>query len=466
MTSEGHNAHESYHVIILDREGSGVLLARDDDRFALPSVTISAGNRFAETLTSAVKTDWGAEVLCLFDWDALAVVDATGVRYEVAEHWSNSNRSKPPTQWLSVAALSPDSLIDPRDFSAIRQVVTQCHAAMEDSSPGPFARLGWFRELREWVRRVIEPQGLHLSDNFRQMNASSSFSLLRFETDGPALWFKAVGEPNEKEFPITCSLAQLFPEYLPPILATRPDCKGWLAREAEGRKLDETEEITLWRAAATTLARLQIESIDHRTRLLSAGARDLGGVALAPLVQPFIGMMTQLMEKQTKALPAVLSREELFSLGACIRSALTELDAIGIPQTLGHLDLNPGNIIVSPTRCVFLDWVEAYVGNPFLSFEYLLEHLRGSTGMAAPVEAMLIESYCTQWTRVISPKALREAVRLAPLLAAFAYAMGNEVWNDPRRLQEPATAGYLRSLARRMNREANKLTHRRSVCLQ
>jgi hypothetical protein len=280
------------------------------------------------------------------------------------------------------------------------------------------------------------------------------------------LWFKAVGKPNEKEFSITCSLAQLFPDYLPPILGTRPDWNGWLAKEAEGRNLDETEESAIWEAATTALARLQIESIDHEARILSAGARDLGQAALASLVQPFIEMMTQLMEEQTKVPPVVLCREELLSLGDCIHSALAALETVGIPPTLGHLDLNPGNIIVSPTRCLFLDWVEAYVGNPLLSFEYLLEHLRGMTAMGASVEAMLIESYCAQWQQVVSPAALDQALRLTPLLAVFAYAAGNDVWTDLQRLQEPATAGYLRSLARRMNREGNKLTHRRSVCPQ
>jgi hypothetical protein len=292
-----------------------------------------------------------------------------------------------------------------------------------------------------------------------------SFSLIRFETDGPALWFKAVGKPNEKETSITCTLAQLFPDYLPPILGTRPDWNGWLAEEAEGRNLHETQEITFWKAAATALARLQIESIDHGPRILSAGARDLGPAVLASLVQPFIEMMTQLMEEQRKVPPAVLCRQELLSLGDCIHSALAALDAVGIPPTVGHFDLNPGNIIVSPTRCVFLDWVEAYVGNPLLSFEYLLEHLRGITAMSASVEATLIESYCAQWEKVVSPAAFGEALRFGPLLAVFAYAIGNDAWTDMQKLLEPATAGYLRSLARRMNREANELTHRRPVCL-
>jgi hypothetical protein len=464
MASEGQSGQVSYRVIVLSPGGTEVLLGWYWDRFALPSVAIPAGNRAVETLTGAIKTDWGEKVVCLFEMDTAARRERTGVRFQAAEHWRTSSRPAQQTRWLLVAALSEDSLVDPTDFSAILEVVARCNAEMQDSSLGPFARLGWFRELREWITGVIESLGLSLDDNFRQINSSPSFSLIRFETDGPALWFKAVGKPNEKEFSITCLLAQLFPNYLPPLLGTLPDRNGWLAEEAEGCNLDETEESALWEAVVTALARLQIESIDHGSRILSAGARDLGPAALASLVQPFTEMMTQLMEKQTKAPPVVLCREELLSLGDCILSALAALEAVGIPSTLGHLDLNPGNIVVSATRCAFLDWAEAYVGNPFLSFEYLLEHLR-KTGMGTQVEAMLIESYCAQWERVVSPTAIGEALRFGPLLAVFAYAIGNDAWTDTDRLREPATAGYLRSLARRMNREANELTHRRPVCL-
>jgi len=465
MASEQQNGQENCRVIVVRRGGSEVLLQCDGGQFAIPSVAVPRGHRVAETLTTAIKAECGEEVVCLFEANTMSRTVDTKVHFQAAEHWRTSSRPKLSTRWIPTAALSQDSPIDSRDFSAIREVVGQCDAALGDTSPGPFARLGWFRELREWISRVLDPQGLHLEDNFRQINASPSFSLIRFETDGPALWFKAVGKPNEKEFSITCLLAQLFPDYLPPILGTRPDCNGWLAEEAGGRNLDETEESALWEVAVTALARLQVESIDHGPRILSAGARDLRPVVLESLVQPFTEVTTQLMEKQTKVPPAVLSREELLSLGDCIYSALVALEAVGIPSTLGHLDLNPGNIIVSPSRCVFLDWAEAYVGNPLFSFQYLLEHLRGMTAMGTSIETMLIQSYCAQWEQVVSPAALEQALRLTPLLAVFAYATGNDVWTDPRRLQEPATAGYLRSLVRRMNREAKELTHRRSVCL-
>ena len=50
-------------------------------------------------------------------------------------------------------------------------------------------------------------------------------------------------------------------------------------------------------------------------------------------------------------------------------------------------------------------------------------------------------------------------------LAAFAYATGNEAWKDPERLRDPNTAGYLRSLTRRMSSEANAMSSRWSPCL-
>jgi hypothetical protein len=226
-----------------------------------------------------------------------------------------------PTQWVPVSGLSQECLIDCCDYLAIQQSIALCSAEVKDSSVGPFARLDWFKELREWVQTVIEPSGFHLNERFRQLNASPSFSLVRFETDGPAVWFKAVGEPNQREFPITSTLAQLFPNYLPGILATRPDWNGWLTREVAGKLLCDVQEVALWERAAAALAELQIESIDHGARVLAAGARDLGATALSKLIQPFIEIMAQLMERQSRVPPAAVGRKELLLLGDRIQSA-------------------------------------------------------------------------------------------------------------------------------------------------
>jgi phosphotransferase family enzyme len=468
LTTAEQTACETYRVVVLGQSGTEVLVVPDGDRFALPSVNIPRWQRVAENLTAAVETDWGEEVVCLFEPDAAASTDAPGIHYQAAEHWRVSGKPKMPTQWVPFSALAHDSLIGASDYPAIQQSIARCSAEGNESPSGPFARLGWFRELREWVQAVIAPLGFHLEGNFRQLNASPTFSLVRFETEGPALWFKAVGEPNQREFPITSTLAQLFPNYLPGILAIRADCNGWLTREVAGKLLRDVQEAALWETAAAALAELQIESADHGARVLAAGARDLGATALSKLVRPFIEIMAQLMERQPNVPPPVLSRKDLLLLGDRIQSALEALEALealGISGTLGHLDLNPGNIIVAPRRCAFLDWAEAYVGSPFFTFQYLLEHRRRTLGADSAVETRLITSYCAQWEQVVSRAAIAEALALAPLLAALAYAVGSDAWKDTQSLEDPATAGYLRSLTGRMNREANELADRRSLCL-
>lgn len=464
MATAKQNECEIYRVIVLGKKGTEVLVAPNGDRFALPAVNIPRWQRVAENLTAAVRTDWGEEVVCLVEPDVSASANTTGTHYQATEHWRTSGKPKVSTQWVPFSALAHDSLIGASDHLAIQQSIALCSAEGKESPSGPFARLGWFKELSEWVETVIEPLGFHLDGNVRQLNASPSFSLVRFETDGPALWFKAVGEPNQKEFLITRTLAQLFPNYIPVVLAARPEWNGWLTREAAGKLLCEVREEALWQRSAAALADLQIHSIDHGARILGAGARDLGAATLSKLIRPFIESMAELMERQIKVPPAALGRAELLLLGDRIQSALDALEALGIPETLGHLDLNPGNIIVSPSRRAFLDWAEAYVGNPFFSLEYLLEHLRRKNGTDSAVETKLVESYCAQWEQVVPTAAVAEGLALAPLLAVFAYAAGSYAWEDTERLQL-ATAGYLRSLTRRMNREANQLSDRRSPCL-
>ena len=417
----------------------------------------------AESVTAAVKKQWGAEILCLFELDSpLDGQDSSP--YVVAIYWRTSERSAVTLHWISANDLGENSFAEPVDYSALQRSLNQSSAADRAPGVGPFARLSWFRELCEWIGAVIAPRGLHLNGNFRQLNASPTFSLIRFETNGPAAWFKAVGDPNEREFPITLTVARLFPQYAPEILSTFPEWYGWLMGEAEGTNLDETTDPLLWQAAAAALANLQIESIPTYGELADCGAHDLKVSTLRSLVSPFMDVAAGLMKRQSKTPPPVLSEIELRILEERLHAALCALEGLGIPGALGHLDLNPANLIVSGKRCVFLDWAEAYVGNPFLSFQYLLEHFR-RTGADSTSEKQLVASYLGPWEQIVSRERVAEAAELAPLLATFAYAVGNATWSQPEHVDQPKVAGYMRSLVRRMSSEAHKLSERRSPCL-
>jgi len=126
--------------------------------------------------------------------------------------------------------------------------------------------------------------------------------------------------------------------------------------------------------------------------------------------------------------------------------------------------LNPWNIIISSDRCAFLDWAEAYVGPPFFSFEYLLQHFRREICADAALESQFLQAYMAPWRQLLAEGLLGEALALAPLAAVFAYAVGTSARKDMGKLRDPETSAYFRSLARRMNREAIQVVERRPAC--
>jgi hypothetical protein len=462
--------HDTWRIILLRGNAAELLLVPHEGRFALPCLDIPRWQRVAESLTAAVKAHWGQEAVCLFSPNLASLPsEPSDMHLQVMESGAPGGEPSRPTHWLPVSALRESLLANAAEFRAIHQSLAECQAYAKGVIPGPFAKLGWVKGLIEWVDEVAQPLGLCPNGRFRQLNGSPTFSLLRLETDGPAIWFKAVGEPNLREFPITTTVAALFPSYVPRILATQPAWNSWLATEAAGVELRQTSERADWKTAARTLADLQIESLGRTLHLLNAGCRDLRVSALLCLVDPFLHAMGHLMELQTKVPPPVLRREDLRLLGIQIKDSLELLEEGKIHAALGHLDFNPGNIVVSGTTCVFLDWAEAHVGHPFLTFQYLLEHFRRNLGEGCADEGELIAGYVQRWQRVFSLDDISHALAVAPLLAAFAFAVGNNTWMDLQRLPNPKTAGYLRSLTRRMKREADHWTShrvRRSVpCL-
>lgn len=463
MESQEQSESEICHVIVFGPHGTEVLLQLAEAGFVFPCVEIPRWERLAENLTAALRRDWGCDAVCLFTPNGSSEHgDSNGKHYEVVE--CGREQHIRGMDWKPVHSLNTDSFQDEAEF----RILTQClHelAGYEHDPSSPFAQRGWLTKLSGWVAETIHPLGLELGASFRQYNASPAFSLIRFETNGPAVWFKAVGEPNLREFPITLKLTELFPRLTPEILGTKPDWSAWLSLEVEGTNLGDTKEIASWQKAATGLPKLQIESISGADSILDSGAVDLKTDTLLRSVDPFFEVVARLMAEQPRVPPAVLSREELRLLKLRIEDAITLLSDLRIPNALGHMDLNPGNIIVSEGGCIFLDWAEAYVGHPFFSAEYLLQHFRREISADTALESDLVNAYKAPWYRLVSPDLMGDALALTPLAAVFAYAAGTGAWKDEERLRDPRTRAYFRSLARRMNREAIRFIERRPACL-
>ena len=454
---------ETWRAIVLRQQGAEVLLTATVSGFRLPSLEIPRWRRLAEQLTSAMKAEWGCDAICLAVLDGSTAHDGCEpTRYAVMEFWSDTRSATDRAEWIPGTSVGPQAFEDNQDYLALRQALEQCSKPPAGAA-GPFAKPGWFAELRAWIAEAIRPYGLELRNSFCQFNASPTFSLIRFETSGPAVWFKAVGEPNLREFTLTPILAKLFAGSIPHIFAARSAWNAWLAWDVEGASLGHSREVEHWKSAATAFANVQIASISYGRELLQCGARDLRLPAISESIEPFFAVMAHLMERQSQCPPAILGHAELLCLEKQLKSAFSLVADLRIPDTLGHPDLNPENVLRTRQGWTFLDWAQAFVGFGCVSFEYFLEHFRHAVDADAAVEAELRECYWKPWRAVIPSICLTELQRAAPLLAVFAYAVQGGFWTSNQKVSEGKAAGYLRSLTRRMKLEADQFSAHRAT---
>jgi Phosphotransferase enzyme family len=449
-------------LIITRRGASEVLLARRLPGLSLPRLNVPSGFRLTDQLVAGVLEKYHLKTYCLFTETVQTSPDLTfSPRYAVMEVRFPCGNAPADTTWVPFTAAGSEATLSLAD----RAVIASSLEHLAESRKGPFAKPGWMEELLSWVREQIAPLGSHLTGDFRQLNASSSFSLVRIATTREAVWFKATGEPNAHELSLTLSLAQLFPTYVPRVIAVHSAWNGWLSQHVSGTPLGQVADCSPWERAAEALAELQICSIGKTPRLLAAGARDNRMGRLAERIDAFLSRMSELMAMQEKRSPAPLVESELRRLADVLEQSCTLLEGFGLPHTVGHLDFNPGNILVCGDRCVFLDWAEGAVANPLVTFEYLSEHLVRS-GLTEPGSAeRLVKRYLRPWACFYSPDELRQARKLSPLIAVFAYAVANDSWRSVDVTRNANLAAYFRSLTRRMYREAIRVTERSELCL-
>lgn len=457
------NATEAYSTIIIRRDATEILFLPKGAGWTLPRVEILKQQRVAEQLTKEIRNVWGLETYALLVPSSHAPGRTGEAACAVLECVKQNQAPPEGTCWIPANPAADDRGTE--DAATIRDALAELASYTNGEKPGPFARPGWLKELFRWAYEQTAPLGVRLTGNFRQYNASPSFSLMRLETDGAALWFKATGEPNAHELPITLLLAALFPNHLPRILGVHTYWNGWITTEAEGTPLDETTDCSSWERAAEGLAELQTASIGRAAELVDGKCRDLRLPLAARHIDRFVTRMGAFMRVQEKQSPAPLAGTELLALGEGLKETFSMLQSFGLPDTLGHLDCNPGNLIVSPERCVFLDWAEACVTNPVITFEYLRRHMERSRIEEPAAESRITAAYLRPWAAFFSPDDLRRAIAAAPPVAVFLHAIGGEAWRTLDPISNPALAGYFRSLTRRMFRDTVLAAERSERCL-
>jgi hypothetical protein len=447
-----HHAEEraAWRVVLVRQESSDWCVASRRAALALPQIRIPARQRIAEHVNLEFRRLWHRNILSSLALTDRPASNRTGeVRYHLAE------LLQPDTLpegwfWLPVSSLSERRTAERRDCAAVQRFVDVLQNRGSAGYDGPFAKPGWFQALAGWVEESLRPSGIAWNGRLRQLNSSASFSLIRFLTNRQAVWFKAVGEPNLREFPLTVRLADSFPEYVPRMIATKPEWNGWLAEEAAGQVLCDIPDPGAWEQAAEALARFQVASISTSAELLANGAHDMRLPELLTRVEPFCHIVH---ERLGMAL-APMGHSEVDILRMQIQHILERMRDLNFPDALGHLDFNPGNILVAPGRCTFLDWAEASSGHPFFTFEHFREYARRAFPDDTTLPTRMASAYAAPWHAFGSVRNVQEGLSLSAVAAIFAYAVRCLPSSESGWLEEPQVQTYLASLVRRMKREA------------
>src|SRR6267143_1030856 len=459
-----HDPGDSYRLIVTRRKGSEILLSQEGSGWTLPRVAIRRRQRVAEQLVSELHGEWGQETYCLFVPNAPNFGrNGGGTKYAVMESVRHNDKAPAGTCWMPPSAAA--DCRDAGEAAAVMESLEELDSYVRGERHGPFARPGWLRELFRWTQEQVAPLGLRITGGFRQWNASPTFSLFRLETNGGALWFKATGDPNSHELPVSLLLARLFPCHVPRILGIHRSWNGWLCAEVTGTALDEISDCSTWERVAGELAELQIASIGKSRELLEGKCKDFRVAEIVEFIDPFLARMADFMAAQEKTSPAPLANSELVSLGEGLKESCSLLQSFGLPDTLGHIDFNPGNILVSADHCVFLDWAEGCVTNPMITFEYLRRHMERA-GVKEPAgDSRLCAAYLRPWAAFFSPDVLLRALAVAPAVAVFVHAIAGDTWRTLDPVSNPALVGYFRSLTRRMYRDAVRAAEGSELCL-
>ncbi len=449
---------DAWRILLFGRSGDELLVLRSALGFRLPELRIPRGQRVAPNLNAEAKRLWKLDTVCLMPLRvSRGDCAADGSKYHVMEVCQPEELSRVAPGFLQMSELKENSFADPRDYEAVRQGLEAENAGLGVDAC-PFSGFGTFARISAWVEEQLQPLGLRWDGTFRQLQATASFSLIRFHTNRGGVWFKATGEPNLREFPLTLELGACFPTYLPVSLATHPEWNAWLAFEAEGLDLWSSSEPGAWLQAADSLAGLQIASTDRVAQILAAGAHDARLENLLHKTAPFFLAMEGIMEMQTKPSPRKLKVEEVRLVQQRVVEALLQMGAAEVPDSLNHLDLNPGNVFVDSCKSTFLDWAEATVGNPFFSSEYLRQHFVKVFCARQENEQSFERSYVKRWSSLLPGKAIETMLRVVPLTAIYAFAASALPWHDPNLSRRREIAAYLRSLVRRMYRESELLS--------
>jgi hypothetical protein len=413
-----------YYAIVPDSAAERVLLRESEGRWTLPYFECDHGAiwQAVDHVNREMRDRLGIEVTTLrcmgiFTHPTLGTGSPV---YELENHGSEVP-APPGTRWFGRDELAEIELAVPEH----RAVLTDWSAAVprHDAAGGlpPWYRPGWFEGAARWTSEAIADAGLQRTGPVEQFRSSQRSAVLRAETAGGRVYFKAVPEMFGHEGALTIALAERFPDLVPRVIEVAPD-RNWLLTEGCGESdLSAYDDLGVWGSALAGYARLQIELAGQTDWLFGLGCPDrgLGGLP---------GAIDRLLADTDAMLPGTPWGLNESGIGRLrerapeLKAACRALADYAVPQSLEHGDFGYWQVIVRRGRSRFIDWSDASISHPFFSLWFLLEELQYGAPKMVEHQLALRDAYLEPWTEFEPMDRLTEAFRLAGPLASLHQA--------------------------------------------
>jgi hypothetical protein len=446
-----------YQVILVrpDTRKVFVIDAFDGSRF--PRVSVPQRTRPAQQLQKSIRAMWNLNVIFL-DYLPQSEPSPFSIVAEVLSEGESSGL-KP----IGLDQVQHSELSD-QQREQLATMLTEHSVAHS-----PFSQVGWIDEAIAWVEKETR-RSITSKASIQQYNAGGAFSLVRFSmTGGRDYWLKATGKPNGHEMSITAHLSKLVTDYLPELVAVNPPWNAWLM-SGEATPMTElpTEPQQLFKFledAVESMAELQMQAAGNGPDLLDAGAFDQGIAVFQKYSEALFDYIEEAMHLQVSTKAPRLEQRRLREIRATFDAVCDRMAELGLPETIVHGDLNRGNILTGVGHCQFIDWCEAYVGNPLVTLQHLL--LLNKVKHREPREFInrhLKQKYRNVWAINHNPTLFDEGFVYMPILAIASTLYGRGDWLHSSQRDDPRRQSYARTLARCMDRAAREPALLEALC--
>jgi Phosphotransferase enzyme family len=446
-----------YRLALVLPASRKLLAISNVDGYRLPSISIPQWTRPAEQLQKAILTAWKLHVIIL---DFLPSSEGHPI-CAVAEVLPSAKLPELKSVLLE--------RIQASQLSERQRARLTATLAGDSNTSSPFSQIGWINEAITWLESETGRK-LSSESEIEQYNAGGSFSLVRFHTeDNRDYWLKATGEPNAHEPSITKCLSKHCGDYLPEIISSKPAWNAWLM-SGEATKVDEMPNdpfqlFALLEDAVECMAELQMKTQGRSLDLLDAGAFDQGLDVFRNRSAELFDYLEETMCLQASTKVPRLEKRRIREIGTIFEEVCKRMGDLSICESIVHGDLNHGNIVTGAGHCQFIDWSEAYLGNPLISLQHLLLLNKAESAELRDLgNQVLKKRYLNVWIESCDPEAFREGFIYMPMLAVASALYGRGNWLRSPLRNESRLQSYARSLARHMDRAAREPELLETLC--